>query len=180
MRRFDCSRGDIVIYPSRIKLVGVLLLCALFCLMSAWLFDRWWSAGRPIEPIPIVALLGFLMGVASGIYAFFRLVVRRPAVVLSTEGLYDNASGVAAGFVPWESIDAMLLYRQQNQTFLGAVPRDVPAFLAAQNRLKRAILRGSLRLGAPPIAIPQSALPMPARELAQQIASRYPVRVLLD
>lgn len=180
MRSFDPIQGDIVIPASKIKLAGLIAIGAGFGALGVWLLDVWSSQGQPFGLLPVIAALSLLMGLVGGGYALFRLLVRRPAVALTADGLYDNASAVAAGFVPWESIEAILVYRQQNQTFLGAVPKDIPGFLEARGRVKRLILRASLRLGSPPIAIPQGVLPMSARELAEQISARYPVRVLLD
>lgn len=106
------------------------------------------------------------------IYFLYRLVVRKPALVVSAEGIYDNASALSAGQLRWEEIELVCPYSFGSQRMLGITLKDEQAVLARQNFLKRLLMRVNKNLAGYLINLPQSSLPMTADELMPEI-NRY-------
>lgn len=103
------------------------------------------------------------------IYALYRLIARRPSVVIDEQGITDNASSVAVGLIRWEEIAEVFTYDYMGQQFLGIVPTDAESVLARANPLSRMLSRASHGLIGAPINISSVALPISVDELLQHI-----------
>ena len=141
-----------------------------FVAVAGWLLRR-----APRDGV-VAALAGLAAAVffgACGLYAFWRLVRPRPALVINRHGIVDNASALSVGFLGWDEIAELYEYRYQNQVMLGIVPSNLEALLSKQPAWKRRVLRANLWLGTAPINIPQVILPMKVSELLREIETRF-------
>ena len=141
-----------------------------FVVAGAWMLSRVQQEGVDVVAVGLAAITFFG---ASGSYALFRLARPRPAVVINSRGIVDNASALGVGLIEWGEIDQCHEYRFQNQVFLGIVPRDLEALLARLPAWKRSAIRANLLLGAAPVNIPQVVLPMKVSELVREIERRF-------
>jgi hypothetical protein len=171
--RFD----RLVIYPSRSKLVLVLLGSIAFVLLGIWIGSPGVAQRVPRWKIVFVSYVGAPFFTACGLYAAYRLVSHRPSVEIDSKGVSDSASGLAAGRLSWDEVDHLVLYRYSGQPLLGIVPRDLEIFLSRQHPVRRSLTKLNLALGCAPVNIPQVALPMKVVELAELLHTRYGVRV---
>ena len=169
--------AEIVIYPSKVRLLTLLLLDVVFGLAAALLLLLWWSGEIRTVLAPIFGNLGVLGALLAGPYLVFRLVVRRPALVIGPEGILDDSSMLRAGFIRWDEIEEIGVHKFRGQTFLGIMPKDVERVLARQSSFKRGLMRANMGLGAPPINVPQSVLRIKVADLASQLARVYGVRL---
>src|SRR5665647_1362036 len=73
----------------------------------------WFVTNPPKESIPFFSnpTVLFIVGLASilffglvGFFIFKKLFDNSPGLIISAEGVFDNSSGVSAGFVPWTDI----------------------------------------------------------------------------
>ena len=177
MNEIPPAATEMVIYPSRLKLLKLLLLDAVFGLAAALLMFFWWSGEIRTILAPFFGTLGVLGALLVAPFLLYRLVVRRPALVVGAEGILDDASMLSAGFIRWDEIEEIGVHTFGGQTFLGVMPKDAEDVLTRQSSIKRGLMRANMSLGAPPINVPQSVLPIKAADLAIQLAREYGVRL---
>jgi hypothetical protein len=111
------------------------------------------------------------------LYACYRLIVPKPAVIVNHEGIFDNASAISAGLVKWDEIADVFVSYFMGQSFLSVVPVDIEAFLRRQPVFKIWLMKANAGLVAAPINIPQSMLRMKVEELASEIQKYRQMRV---
>jgi hypothetical protein len=159
--------NEVVIYPKKLKLLGFAAGSLVFVLFGLY------AAARPAHVL--LVLISYLVVLLFGLgflYAAYRLCVPKPLLVISDEGLYDNASAVGAGMLRWEEIAEVFRYEFANQRFIGIVPVDVEAVVARQPRLKRMMAKLNGGMSPSPFNIPQLMLPLPIDELYVLILKR--------
>jgi len=166
------SDGDELIVPtSRGKLVAAALGSIAFVAVGGWLLRRAPQDGIEAALAGLAAAVFFCV---CGIYALWRLIRPRPALVISRQGIVDNASALSVGLLRWDEIAELYEYRYKNQVMLGIVPRNLDTLLMKQPAWKRRLLRANLWLGTAPVNIPQVILPMKVSELLREIETRFP------
>lgn len=161
--------GELIVPTSRTKLALVALGGIAFVAVGMWLLGR---AQSPVLHRVIGALSVAFFGLCA-VYAIWRLLRPTPALVINRDGILDNASAVAVGFLAWQDIAELREYTFNGQTFLGIVPKDVNAVLQKQPAWRRSAIRANLALGALPVNIPQTVLPLPVSELLHHIDKRF-------
>jgi hypothetical protein len=161
--------NELVIYPSKFKMVlltaGALIFVCVGLAFAIWRDEAgltfWEFAFMAWVVIPF---FGFCF-----LYACYRLIVPKPALIINHRGIFDNASALSAGLVEWDEIDKVFIYEYQGQRILGIIPLDVKAFLERQPVFKRWLMKVNTRLVEAPINIPQSTLPVKVDELVLKI-----------
>jgi hypothetical protein len=162
------AEPELVVPASVWKLVALAAGSVAFVLAGAWMVRR------PENPTDVLAgAAAMLLFGACGIFVIVRIARRAPAVVINDQGILDNASALAAGFIAWDEIEDIREYRFRNQVFLGIFPKQLDAILARQPAWKRQAIRANLALGAAPINIPQVVLPMRVADLLKEIRARF-------
>jgi hypothetical protein len=112
---------------SKIKLTKFLLFSILFVIGGTWMAVSNPQTGNPIFNNAVVkafaAYSSIIMGLA-GIYLFTKkLFDKWPALIISEEGLYDNASIFKLGFVPWRNV--LRVYEQTIQASIASKQRFI-------------------------------------------------------
>ena len=170
IRYSQTEQGDIEIYPSRLKLIG-LVLGSLLLVACSYLVLR-------ISPVlPHLGAFGIAFFGAAGAFAVYRLVVPRPAIRLTPYGIFDNSSLVAAGFIPWSDIAHVAPFTVSRNRMLGFFLKDPGSFVRSRPRLKAYFLQLNLRLGFPVVSVPEVVLPGRIEDLALLLEARFAVRV---
>lgn len=101
------------------------------------------------------------------------LTSREPMLVITHQGVrVGKLYGSFDIVLPWEEIAAIYLHSDGIQKQLCIRPTDVEGFLSRFSPFMRFFLRINLMNGAP-IAINQSFLDQPIREILQQLHQRY-------
>lgn len=161
--------NELVIYPSKFKTVLIAVGALMFVCLGLG-FAVWQDiAGIPFWKIIIVSWVGIPLFGFSFLYACYRLIVPKPAVIISQQGIFDNASALSAGLVRWEEIAEISIYKFNMQRYLGIVPLDIEAFLQRQPVFKRWLMKINMHTGLAPINIPQITLRMKVDELMLRI-----------
>ena len=113
---------------------------------------------------------------ASGLYAVYRLAIRRPSLEFDSNGITaPNVVGV--GRLSWDEVDHVVLYNYYGQAMLGIVPRDFDGFVSRQRVIRRSLIKISLALGCTPISVPQVWLSVKLADLARRFETEYGMRV---
>lgn len=168
---------EIRVHPAPTKVVKLLAMSVAFVLAGLWLtgaiggYDARYGA---FDAIIGYAAIGFFGPCAC--YFVFRLLVRRPALVLHDDGIVDNASALSAGPISWDEVTDVGVTSYHSQRFLVLQVRDEAALLARQALLKRLLMRVNKRLGGALVWMPMQAIPMPEQELLAEIGRRYTAR----
>jgi hypothetical protein len=156
---------EVVIYPGKFKLV-MIAGCALIFVCVGLAFAIWPDEdGMTFWEFVIIKYVVIPFFGPCFIYAVYRLIVPKPAVIINRRGIFDNASAFPAGLIEWNEIDKVYTYEYCGQRFLGIVPLDVKTFLERQSIFKRWLMKVNTGLVVAPINIPQSVLPMKVDEL---------------
>jgi hypothetical protein len=168
--RMGAAEARLVVYPRRGKL-ALLALGALAFVISGLVIGAA-ASWRPY-PVTVVAtyvgvpFFGFCL-----LHLLSRLVVRRPAVVVSEEGIWDNATALGVGMIRWEEVRDVRATSFGTHRMVAIVPKDDAAILARQPPPKRLAMRMNKRLATYLICIPEQTLPMTREELLAEI-KRY-------
>lgn len=161
------TTDPIVIYPRRWKLV--LFACGALGFTLAGLAIGLASDWRTTPTVVVATYIGVPFFGFGFLYLTFRLVVRKPALVVSDEGILDNASAVGAGLIRWDEVKDIRATSFGAERMLVIVPKDEAAILARQNLVKRLVMRMNKSLSGYIVCIPGNILPMPCDELRDEI-----------
>jgi hypothetical protein len=165
----------LVIPLSRTKLALLLLIACLFVVAGWWMFDldaaQIAAQRRYNNPLFVhgIGLLGLVFGALGAVAIARKLFDTSPGLILDERGLTDNASAMSAGFIPWSDITGIQVQQIHRQRLLNVVLADPEAYLARCKPWKRLLLRGNLRMGASPVAIPSSTLAIGFDELVERV-----------
>ena len=167
----------IVVYPSRRKAALVLLGAIGFVVLGIWIGSPGMAPRVSLFSKVVCTYIGVPFFALCGLYAAYRLAIRRPAVVIDRTGITDTSNAFAPGHLDWNDIDCVLVYEYHKQPMLGILPKNLDLFLDRQNASRRAYYKMNLALKLPPVNIAQVILPMKVTELARLLHARYGVRV---
>jgi hypothetical protein len=173
---------ETIIELSRMKLVLTFLGSCAFVAAGAWMLSvdaAEIRSGRSFnfffrEPWVVYGfgLAAVLFFGATALYASVKLLDKRPGLVLNSSGFVDNASGVAAGFVPWSEVLGAGTYEVQGQKMLIIGLRDPQKYVDRGNAVKRLLNKGSYKMTGSPVAVSSAALRIDFKELVS-LFERY-------
>jgi hypothetical protein len=135
---------------------------------SAWLWDQ-----PQVGVVRFVGVAGVVFFAAGLLYALYRALRPRPAVVLDDQGFVDHASAVGVGRVSWRQVQAIQVIVFYGRPMVSVTLHDPRSVLDELPWWKRALLgmnRGFRTAGD--VNIPASVLPVPANALAREMERR--------
>lgn len=157
-----------VIYPSRAKLLLLTAGAAVFVVLGFFIL-RSTDIEERLAGIASIAFFGLCM-----LYGIWRLVRPAPALIIHPSGIFDNASGLSAGFLRWDEIKGIFVARIRNQRFLAIDIKDMEALLSRQSGLKAKMMKMNVKLAGAAVNIPANTLPISLEELIQNIRQKCP------
>ncbi|MDP9912316.1 hypothetical protein J2W27_004442 [Variovorax boronicumulans] len=158
---------SVVVYPSRLRMALMLLGALAFVAGGVWLLMHPFRETRVAGWV--VAWASILFFGAAGLFALTRLFSRKPALTIDHTGIVDNASGLAAGFIPWSDVVDAQVFEFQRQRFLGLSLRNPQDYLAQASPLKRLLMKANASLVGFPVNIPEATLSMTVATLLTHI-----------
>ncbi len=168
---------EIRVHPAPTKLVKLLAMSVVFVLIGLWATGTiGGGVGRPGAVEAIIGYAGIGFFGPSACYFGFRLLVRRPALVIDDDGIVDNASALSAGPVSWDEVTDVRATSFGSQRSIVLQVRDEAALLARQALVKRLLMRVNKLLGGALVWVPMTAVPMPEAELFAEIRRPWPLR----
>ena len=168
--------NEVAIYPKKLKLLTIALGALLFVIFGFYLAQNRVAMELALWKIIITSYVGIPFFGLCLVYAIYRLLMPKPAVVISDEGIFDNASAVGAGMLRWEEIADVFAYDFMGQRMLGIIPVNEEVVLGRQSRLKRVMAKMNKGIAEAPFNIPQNVLPISVDELLTRVEERrrYP------
>jgi hypothetical protein len=92
--------------------------------------------------------------------------------VLNSAGIFDNASAVAVGFIPWSEVTGSGIYQVQSTKMLIIGVRDPRKYTDRGGALKRAFNRANSKMSGSPVSVSSTALKIDFPELVS-LFDRY-------
>ena len=176
------STDETMIELSRTKLLLLTLGSCAFVAAGAWLLSLDAAevrAGRSFRLFfndPTFAygagLASILFFGACGVYGIVKMFDRKPGLVLNSDGVVDNASGVAAGFIPWSEVLGAGVYEVQGRKMLIIGVRDPRKYIERGGALRRMLNKANNGMTGSPITIPSVTLKMNFSEVVS-LFNRY-------
>lgn len=178
------TREERIIELSRAKLALMVVGSLLFVAAGVWFLlasddsslvttlDRFVPPAF-VHGLGIVAMLFGAAGVAWGIA---KSRDRKPGLVLNAEGMVDNSSAVAAGFIPWSEVTGVETFQISSQRMLVIRVADPAKYIERGGAVKRSLNRANASMCGSPIVISSNALRIPFDELRREVvafSSRY-------
>jgi hypothetical protein len=167
---------DIIEIPlSKTKMALILAGAALFVVLGVWFVNNPYQLHR--NHILIMAV-GIASIVVFGVVALFivsKLFDARPGFIIDDDGITDNSSMFAVGFVPWEDVLGFKIESVASQKFIMVLVNDPDGYIHRQpNALARQTASANYRMYGSPIAISTNALKTKFDEFYRLINERRP------
>jgi len=164
--------GDVRISAIRRQQWRLVGMGAVMSVVSVVLLLAGIGAGTPGLLLLVVGALGALFFVPSTAYLLGQAARRGPALILSTHGFTDHASAISVGFVPWSEVTSIRASSVRGRAFVAVKVRDPRAVLARQPVWRRALLRLNRKWFEGDMFIPETILPVSAKELISLMNER--------
>jgi len=161
--------NEVAIYPKKAKLLAIAMGALLFVILGFYFAQNRVALGLSLWKFIIISYVGIPFFGLCLVYAIYRLLIPKPAVVISDEGIFDNASALGAGMLKWEEIADVFAYDFRGQRILGIIPVNEEVVLGRQSRLKRVMAKMNKGIAPAPFNIPQSILPISVDELLSRV-----------
>ncbi|MEZ5967136.1 MAG: STM3941 family protein [Planctomycetota bacterium] len=162
----DQSPAELIVPMARARLLVVLLGALAFVGAGVWLVVRRDEVGAQFAGWAAITFFG-----ACGLWSLRRLRHPRAMVEIRAEGLVDRASAIGVGLIRWPEIADAFVYHFGRRPMLGIEVHDLDALLQRLPRWKRWALAANMWLGAAPINIPGTLLPVPLEALIERMAA---------
>ncbi|HEV2764159.1 MAG TPA: STM3941 family protein [Pyrinomonadaceae bacterium] len=169
------STDEKIIELSRKKLGLLLLGACVFVALGAWLLSLDEASIRSQRGFllffndptyaRVLGLLSIVFFGICGLFAFKKLFDKKPGLVFNNFGIVDNASGVAAGLIPWSEVVGSEVFEIQKQKMLIIKVSDPQKYIERGGALRRTLNKANYKMCGSPIAIPSNALKINFSEL---------------
>lgn len=150
---------------SKSKLFGLLAGSIGFIAIGIWLVythsDRF---NNLTSEQTIMIALGILSVLFFGLCAYYllkKLRDQRPGLIIDDHGLTDNTSGVSAGPIPWEDIEAIKVIEISRQKLIMIIVTHPEHYIEREtNRFKRSVMKMNHSMYGSPVCITANTLKM--------------------
>jgi hypothetical protein len=164
------STEDLIIPADRQQLRGIAGAAGLMTVLGA-AFIYYGTTKGGVEQIfwlAVGCLVAGFFGPCTG-FLLVRLVAdRRPALVLSADGLTDNSSAFPAGFIAWSEVDGV----RAEPRWVALHLRDPGPVLARQPAWRRKLIRWNAGMFGGHVFINNNSVAMQPEELVRLINER--------
>ncbi|UVI30804.1 STM3941 family protein [Paenibacillus spongiae] len=164
---------ELVVYPSPRKLLGLCAASIIFVLIGGGMIAISLSEEDSSVPILVIGLISILFFGLCLIYVLYRLLNKKPSIVLDDQGIMDDSSYIGGGLLRWDQIEEIMLYDFMGQRFIGLKLVDTQAFLTQQSGLKKVLIKLNRGMVKAPVNISQQGVTMPLGELYVQMMERW-------
>jgi hypothetical protein len=160
--------GAVAIRSGNLKSVLLGLVSAIFVVGGLWMIVVGPTGVR------ILGLLNVLLFGFAFARFFYLLFNPRPSIVVAHDGIYDNGSAIAAGFVPWSEIEGIVIPQFSSQSFMSIHVRDLETIFSRLPAWKVRLMRLNRGLTGAAINIPVGLLRVSRQELIAVLRERQP------
>lgn len=157
------STQPILISVSKGKLVKLLIFSIIFIALGGWIIIAEPEVSNAVLNNGVVkygaAAGSILMGVAGMIFFTLKMFDKKPGLIIDSKGITDNASGVSAGFIPWEDIRHIYTTQVMSEKFVMIGVSNPEKYIDRQTKfLKRKAMNYNYKAYGSPISLTVSTL----------------------
>jgi len=157
------SIQSIIIPISKGKLIKLLIFAVIFIIAGFFFLTIDPSSQRSLMNIAFirysVAFSAIIMGAVGMIFFIIKMFDKKPGLVIDSKGITDNASGVSAGFVPWEDIRHIYTTQVMNEKFILIGVSNPEKYINRQTKfLKKKAMSFNYKTYGSPISITSNGL----------------------
>ena len=166
---------DIVTIPLNKLKIGLSILgCVIFVVVGImlWLIADSQALYNPTL-LRVVGAVSVAFFGLIGLYVSQKIFDNKPGLILDSEGLIDNSSGVSAGRVRWDEITRIGVTRVGRQRFLTITVLDPQKYVERGNAFQQKLSAINLKQYGSPVQISSGTLKMGFEELAQMLVDYY-------
>ncbi len=169
---------QIEIQLSKLKLVGMLLGCIAFVTIGAFFVanpSHFRSfRGTSTTLIFISGAAGVIFFGYIGYYLLKMIGDKSPGLIISKEGITDNAGAVSSGFIPWGDVIAIKERIIGRQKLIDIVVKNPQFYKDRQkNSFKRKVIQVSINMYGPVIPITVNGLKITYAELKTLLEKKF-------
>ena len=162
---------------SKSKLLKNLLGAIVFVVAGLWILIYQPETSNGLFNNPVLkygaAIAAVLFGALGVIYFSKKLSDKKAGLIIDDKGVTDNASAVAAGFIPWSDIHHIETAKVMKQEFLMLIVKNPGDYLSRQtNMLKRKSMEMNFKHYGSPITISSHGLKGDLGELKNILESK--------
>lgn len=168
-----------IIPLSKSKLFAFVAISALFVVIGYWLFgldaaviEQQRKFNHPMF-VHSVGFICMVFGALAFVLAVRKVFSSKPGLILDTQGITDNSSMLAAGFIPWFSIDSFEVRQIHNQRILYVILKDPEAYILRFGLLRKIAFKLNRHVAASPVGIISSSLTVGFDELVRLVEQYY-------
>jgi hypothetical protein len=148
---------EIEIPLKKIKIGFYLLGAMVFVLLGGWMINSALLAKNQLVGKFIFFIIGLSGVLFFGLLAFVLLIKifnTKAGLILSDEGITDNTSAVAAGFISWKEIRKINVSNSGSNSYLVVLVKNPEKFIKRErNFIKRFAMRMNYKMTGTPIHI---------------------------
>ncbi|MBL4678409.1 MAG: hypothetical protein JKY70_19735 [Mucilaginibacter sp.] len=167
---------DIIEIPlSKTKMGLMLAGSALFVAAGVWFVNNPYQFHRSHVLIMATGIAAIVIFGVVALFIVSKLFDARPGFIIDDDGLTDNSSIFAVGFVPWEDVLGFNVVNVASQRFIMVLVSDPDGYIHRQpNALSRRTASTNYRMYGSPIAISANALKTKFDDLYKLMKERRP------
>lgn len=161
---------EVLVMASSKKMLLVFIASLLIVLISAWIVSIQKMNGLWASVAIVTGAVFFI----SMVYALFRLVKPKPAVIVNRDGFLDQSTSTSCKtFIQWTEVKEVFIYEYMGYPYLGVRLKDTDQYLKQLASWKRSMTQANLNLVHCPISIPQSAINVYVEQLYSMMQRRW-------
>jgi len=172
------EENQIEIPLSKQKLYLMLFGSIIFVGIGTWLVVNPPKSNHPIFGNPMIILISGISAIVFFGYITFTLFKKlpdnKPGLIINSEGIIDNSSGVSAGIILWTDIIEISTSNVMNQKFLMFIVKNPEEYINRQNGIvKRKAMEINYRTYGSPISISANTLDTNFEELYELLQRKF-------
>jgi len=172
------EENQIEIPLSKQKMYLMLFGSIIFVVIGTWLVVNPPKSNHPIFGNPMVILISGISAIIFFGYTAFILLKKlpdnKPGLIINSEGIIDNSSGVSAGIVLWTDIIEISTANVMNQKFLMFIVKNPEEYINRQNGIvKRKAMEINYKTYGSPISISANTLDTNFEELYKLLKIKF-------
>lgn len=146
---------------SKGKLIALSLGSLTFLAVGPFMiFAHYGSLTLKVLVTKAAGVAGSILFGAIAVFAVSKLFDGKPGLVIDENGIFDNSSAIATGFIPWEDVKGFREIRVRNQRFLIIEVVDPEKYISRSSYISRMFVLANSRFYGSPIAITSNAVSM--------------------
>lgn len=166
--------NDYIVYTKKGKLILYGIISLIFTLLGVFLLVVGFTEnGNDAVKFIVIGGLTFVIFALCTIYWIKSVMKRKPALIITNEGIIDQSTYLAAGLIKWDEIADIDLVQFSNQTYLGIYTLDPDLIINRSSSLKSMMNRMNKGLLATQVNIPIKILDCSVEELIDTISNRW-------